>query len=253
MFSAPIYPLSAGAGPIRFWREFLADKNDRIGSLVEFSTVPESEDFPEAYWGQRCYTIASVYAGDPDEGERVMQPLGGQGKLAADFSGQMDYCDVQRLFDALMPTGQFRCYWKSHLLGDLSDAAIDEAIENAARSPSDRMLSSIWNFGGATSAVPADETAFGDRSFGWMYSLDMVWSDPAGDGRMIEWTRAAWSWARAYAKDRRVYLNFAGQDADGAELTRDAFGPNYLRLSEIKRIYDPRNLFRFNQNIPPSA
>ncbi len=51
MFAAPIYPLSAGAGPIRFWRDFLADKGDRIGSLVEFSTVAQSPDFPEEYWG----------------------------------------------------------------------------------------------------------------------------------------------------------------------------------------------------------
>jgi len=253
MFCAPIYPLSAGSGPIRFWRDFLADKHDRIGSLVEFSTIPQSADFPQRYWGQRCYTIACVFAGDPNEGERVMQPLRKQGQLAADFSGQMDYCDVQRLFDQLMPTGQFRCYWKSHFLKELTDAAIDEAIENAAASPSDNMLSSIWNFGGATAQVPAEETAFGARDFGWMYSLDMVWSDAPDDKQMIDWTRKAWERARAHAHDRRLYLNFAGQDDDSAELTRNAFGRNYARLAQIKRTYDPRNLFRFNQNIEPGG
>jgi len=253
MFAAPIYPLSAGSEPIRFWRDFLADKSDRIGSLVEFSTVAESEDFPEEHWGKRCYTIAAVYAGDADEGGRIMQPLREQGELITDFSGQMSYCEVQKLFDELMPAGAFRCYWKSHFLKDLSDEAIDEFLENAAGMPSDNSLSSIWNFGGGTAAVPAEETAFGDRSFGWMYSLDAVWADPADDRTNIDWTRAAWARARAHAYEGRLYLNFAGQDDDSAALTRDAFGQHYLRLGEIKRVYDPRNLFRFNQNIEPAG
>ena len=251
MFAAPIYPLSAGAGPIRFWRDFLADKNDVVGSICEFSTIPESEDYPEEFWGSRCYTIAAVYAGDANEGERVLQPLRELGPMVTDFSGQMEYCEVQKLFDELFPSGEFRCYWKCHLLSDLTDEAIDEAIENAASSPSDNSISSFWNFGGATAAVPADETALGDRSFGWMYSLDSVWRDPADDRKVIDWTRAAWTRARRHAHEGRLYLNFAGQDKDSDDLTRDAFGKNYDRLAEIKKRYDPINMFRFNQNIQP--
>ena len=80
MFCAPIYALECGAGPIRFWRDFLADKSDRIGSLVEFSTVGESEDFPPEFWGKQVYTIAAVYAGDAEEGERVGNRFGGVGQ-----------------------------------------------------------------------------------------------------------------------------------------------------------------------------
>ena len=61
MFCAPIYPASAGAGPIRVWRDFVTRHADVLGSLVEFSTVPESPDYDSAYWGQRCFTIAAVY------------------------------------------------------------------------------------------------------------------------------------------------------------------------------------------------
>jgi FAD/FMN-containing dehydrogenase len=161
MFAAPIYPLSAGAGPIRFWRDFLADKGDRIGSLLEFSTVPESEDYPEEYWGQRCYTAAAVWAGDADEGERVMQPLREQGDLITDFSGQMAYRELQTLYDTLFPAGDFRCYWKCHYLADLPDAMIDAALANAAASPSNNSISSLWNMGAATMAVPAGGN--GDR------------------------------------------------------------------------------------------
>ena len=251
MFAAPIYPLSAGAAPIRFWRDFLADKHDVVGSLCEFSTIAESADYPAEFWGTRCYTLAAVYAGDAAHGERLLQPLRELGPMVTDFSAQMLYCDVQKLFDPLFPAGEFRCYWKSHLLAQLTDEAIAEAIENAAASPSDKSISSLWNFGGATAAVAAEATAFGDRSFGWMYSLDSVWRDAADDERVMGWTRAAWNRARRHSHEGRLYLNFAGQDADSDELTRSAFGKHYGRLARIKKRYDPSNMFRFNQNIRP--
>ena len=251
MFCAPIYPASAGIGPIQFWRDFLADKSDDVGSIVEFSTVPESPDYPQKFWGQRCYTIAAVCAGDAAEGERLLEPLRHLGPMVTDFSGRMAYADVQKLFDALYPKGQYRCYWKSHLLANLTDEAIAEGLANAIASPSDRSISSFWNFGGATARVPAAETAFGDRSFGWMYSLDSVWQRAEDDASVMDWTRAAWTRFRRHSQDGRLYLNFAGQDADSAALTQDAFGPNFARLTAIKAKYDPSNMFRFNQNIAP--
>jgi FAD/FMN-containing dehydrogenase len=253
MFAAPIYPLSTGSGPIRFWRDFLADKNDSVGSLVEFSTVPESDDFPEEFWGQRVYTIAAVYAGDADEGERLLQPLREQGELVTDFSGQMSYCEVQKLFDEIIPFGQHRCYWKCHYLADLPDSMIDQALENAAEAPSDNTLSSLWNFGGATAAVPAEATALGDRSIGWMYSIDSIWNEADQDEANITWTRKVWELTRKYSQEGRLYLNFAGHGEDGVALVKDAYGKNYARLAAIKAKYDPSNLFRFNQNICPAA
>jgi FAD/FMN-containing dehydrogenase len=253
MFAAPIYPISAGPEPIRFWRDFLADKHGDVGSLLEFSTIPESEDFPEKYWGQRCYTMAALYAGDADEGERLLQPLRELGEMAADFSGQIPYCEVQQLFDTLFPAGDFRSYWKCHYTAEMPDDLIDAALRNAVEAPSNNTLSSLWNFGGATAAVPADATALGDRSFGWMYSIDSVWPDPADDEANISWTRKAWEETRKYSLEGRLYLNFAGHGEDGEALVKDAYGKNYARLAKIKAKYDPGNMFRFNQNIRPAA
>ena len=165
MFTAPIYPLSAGPEPIRAWREFLKKHGDRVGSLCEFSTVAESEDFPEESWGSGVYTLACVWNGDAAEGEKALQPLRELGDMVTDFSGRMPYTEVQSLFDTLMPFGDYRCYWKARYLTDLPDAMIDLAMTNADAAPSPNSISSLWNFGGATARVPADATAFGDRSF----------------------------------------------------------------------------------------
>lgn len=253
MFALPIYLAADGAGPIRFWRDFLADKSDSIASLCEFSTLAEGPDVPSEHWGKRCFTLAAMYAGDAAEGERVLAPLRNLGTLAADFSGRMPYVDAQKLFDPLFPTGAFRCYWKSHLLTTLSDEMIDEGLANAIASPSDRSISSFWNFGGATARVPADATAFGDRSFGWMYSLDSVWEQESDDEKVMGWTRNAWTRFRRHSHEGRLYLNFAGQDEDSSALTKDAFGRNFDRLAAIKHRYDPKNIFRFNQNIAPAG
>lgn len=252
MFCAPIYPIEAGPGPIRFWRDFMADKNHNVGSLIEFSTAAEGPDFPEEYWGKKVYTMAAVYAGDADEGEKILQPLRELGDMAADFSGQMDYCEVQTLFDELMPAGEYRSYWKCHYLNGLSDQAIDTILANFKQVPSPNTLSSIWNFGGATADVAAVATAFGDRSMSYMFSMDSVWPDKTDDDKNIGWTREFWNTMKTYSDNGRMYLNFPGQGEEGAKLLEDTFGENYSRLRTIKKQYDPDNLFRFNQNIEPA-
>ena len=252
MFAAPIYALEDGPGPIRAWREFLAQHGDRVGSLCEFSTAAACEDYPERYWGKKIYTLASVFNGNAEEGEQVLQPLRELGNLVTDFSGRMNYCDVQQLFDTLMPAGEFRCYWKARYLTDLPDEMIALAMENAVAAPSPNTISSLWNFGGATSRVAPDATAFGDRSMGWMYSLDGVWTDAADDTVNMEWSQKGWTSAERFGHHGRAYLNFPGHGEDGNALTRATFGAeNYQRLVEIKTRYDPANVFRFNQNIEP--
>ena len=254
-FCAPIYDLEgAGTGPIRFWRDFIADKNDDVGAVIEFSTVPEDPEFPEKAWGRRVYTMAHMYAGDAEAGEKLLAPLRTLAEPVADFTGRYPYCEVQKLFDAVIPFGRHRCYWKSHFLGELTDAVIEKIVAGNANPPSPHSLSSIWNFGGATARVGAEATAFGDRSMPWMLSIDSIWNDAADDETNIAWTRDFWQRMRPHSQGGRMYLNFPGMGEEGETLLRDSFGAeNFARLGEIKRTYDPANLFRFNQNIAPTA
>ncbi len=173
--------------------------------------------------------------------------------MVTDFSGQMDYCEVQSLFDTIMPAGEFRCYWKSHYLSQLNDEAIGAILSGVASTPSPNSLSSIWNFGGATADVAADATAFGDRSMPYMFSLDSTWSDAADDATNIQWTRVFWDRMKVHSDKGRMYLNFPGQGEEGQKTMADTFGKNYVRLRQIKRKYDPENVFRFNQNITTSS
>ncbi|MEO5964540.1 MAG: FAD-binding oxidoreductase [Candidatus Limnocylindrales bacterium] len=253
MFAAPVYALSAGTGPIRAWRDFLAGKHDRVASLVEFSTIPETEDYPSGSWGQRVFTVAALYAGDAEEGERLLQPLRELGEPIVDFSARMPYTDVQQLFDTVIPYGAHRCYWKSQYLAGLGDDVIDRIAEGNASPTSPTTLSSIWNFGGATADVGPTATAFGDRSMPWMVSIDSIWDNAQDDAANIAWTRDFWARMAPYSQDGRIYLNFPGQGEEGEALLRQTYGATFERLTEIKRTYDPDNVFRFNQNIRPAG
>ena len=252
-FAGPVYPIEAGSAPIRFWREFVGDKSDRVASLIEFSTIPSDPGYPEAAWGRRVYTIAALFAGDADEGEALLQPLRELGEMVTDFSGQMDYCDVQRLFDTVIPFGQHRCYWKSRYLAGLTDEAIDLILERNANPPSANTLSSIWNFGGAVAAVGATETAFGDRSMPYMVSIDSIWTEAEDDDANIAWSRDFWDRLAPYSHHDRIYLNFAGLGEGNEDLVRRSYGANFDRLAAVKRAFDPDNVFRFNQNITPAV
>jgi len=87
----------------------------------------------------------------------------------------------------------------------------------------------------------------------YMFSIDSIWSAPQDDAANIAWTREYWERLKPYSDQGRIYLNFAGHGEDSENLVRRSYGANFKRLAAIKHQYDPGNLFRFNQNIPPAA
>ena len=165
-----------------------------VGSLIEFSTIPAVADYPEAAWGRRVYTIAALYAGDADEGEALLKPLLELGEPLVDFTGRMAYCDVQQLFDTVIPFGKHRCYWKSRYLSGLPDEAIDLIVEPATSGHRRRTRCPRSGTSGApTAEVDPAATAFGDRSMPWMVSIDSIWDTAGQDEANIGWTRASGS------------------------------------------------------------
>jgi FAD/FMN-containing dehydrogenase len=251
MFCGPAYPEARAAELIRIWRDFMTKAPARFSSYAEFSTIPSDPTYPEEAWGKRVISLAGVYDGPPDEGETIVAPLRNLGSPVADFSGIMPYRDIQRLYDAIFPKGRDRCYWKSLYLTALSDGAIDDLVGHIARRPSDMTFASVWWMGDGVRSVPAHATAFGDRSTPYMVSFDAIWSEPTDDAANIDWAREAWGAMRRYGSGR-MYLNFPGHGEDD-DLVRSALGGDvYARLARVKRIYDPENLFRMNQNVRPA-
>jgi FAD/FMN-containing dehydrogenase len=252
MFCAPAYPEERAGSVLRAWRDFMISAPDRIGSLAEFSTIPDDPDYPVEARGKRVLTLAAVYDGPADEGERVLAPLRRLGEMVADFSGRMPYRQIQRLYDGLFPKGRDRSCFKSLFVPELSDAVVESFVAGVAERPSQQTLASAWYFGRAVRDVPAQATAFGDRSQPWLLSFDSIWATQEEDAANIAWARGQWRKMRPYSNGR-AYLNFLSGHDDDPQVMRDGVGAEtYARLACIKRIYDPGNLFRLNQNIPPA-
>ncbi|ATU93147.1 FAD-binding oxidoreductase [Phyllobacterium zundukense] len=250
MFCAPAYPEERANEILPQWRDYMATAPDRVSGLAEFSTIPRDPAYPEDTWGKRVLALATVYDGLAEEGERVMQPLRSLGEPLLDFSGRMPYRVLQTLYDGLFPKGRDRCYWKSTYLRNLDDDVIEAITVHLAKRPSEMTYASIWKFGGAVQRVASAATAFGDRSMPYMLSLDAIWSNSGDDDANISWVRDVWQEMQRHSTGR-MYLNFPGL-GEGDNLVRDAYGAEtYARLQEVKRTYDPDNLFRLNQNILP--
>jgi FAD/FMN-containing dehydrogenase len=249
-FCGPAYPEERASEILKLWRDFMATAPDELSGLAEFSTLIDDPSIPEHARGRRVVTLAHVYDGPADEGERISMPLRRFGEPLADFSGAMPYRLLQSIYDPLFPKGRDRCYWKSTYLKALDDNLIAEIIERLTKRPSEMTFASVWKFGGAVQRVAADATAFGDRSMPYMLSLDAIWSKPQDDAANIAWVRNFWTDMQHHSTGR-LYLNFPGH-GEGDSLVRDAFGAEtYARLQKVKRKYDPDNLFRLNQNILP--
>ena len=251
MFTAPIYPEEIAAEILPRWRDFMAQAPDTVSGLAEFSTIPQDPAYPQAIWGRRVMALPTVFDGPSGEGARVTLPLRQLAEPLIDLSCVLSYRVIQTLYDGLFPKGRDRCYWKSTYLKGLGDDVIADILAGLRRRPSEMTFSSIWYLGGAVSRVAGDATAFGDRSMRWMLSLDAIWSDAVQDGANIGWVRELWQQMQRHSTGR-LYLNFPGL-GEGDSLVRDAFGPGtYARLQQIKRRYDPQNIFHLNQNILPA-
>jgi FAD/FMN-containing dehydrogenase len=244
------YPIDEAERVMAAWRDAVADAPDELSTHALIWTLPVTPELPEHLRGRPFVGVGGMYAGAPEDGERITRPLRELATPLLDMSGTVAYLDLQKSNDAYFPAG-LRYYWKALYLDGFSDAAIGQTVEWSHNRPSPRTLVIIRHTGGAISRVDAEATAFGDRSSEWMLSIDSTWDDPADDERNIAWTRAYWEDALRYS-DGKTYFNFPGLLEEGQRAIRDSYGANADRLARLKAKYDGDNLFRRNQNIRPA-
>jgi hypothetical protein len=256
MFAGQFFRLGDAPAALRQWRDFVCDAPDEISSIAFFWTIPRTDPFPQELRGERVFLYGALYAGPAEEGEKALAPLMKIGTPILDLSGRGPYTQWQQAFDPFFLPGavypELYAYWKSIYLNGLDDALIDDLAGRAGNLPSEQCLIAIWQLGGALARVPETATAFGRRSAPFLLSYDSCWVEPSLTERAIAWTREQITAAEPHSPGGS-YLNFPGVGEDNETLVRKAYGSNYSRLAQIKRLYDPGNLFRMNQNIVPAA
>jgi FAD/FMN-containing dehydrogenase len=247
--AATIYAFDDAPAVLRAWRDFTAQAPDEVTSEFLFWSMPPLPALPEELHGLPIVAVAGVYAGPVAEGEPALAPLRELATPIVDLSGPVSYVESQSAFDVFFPESQ-RYYWKSLFLDELDDELIDEIVLVGADRPTPQTLFALRHLGGAIAQMPEDATAYGNRRASYNLSLDATWIEASDDERAIAWTRQNWADLRARTGGG-VYLNFAGLGEENDLLARAGYGGNVERLREVKRRYDPDNLFRGNVNIAP--
>jgi FAD/FMN-containing dehydrogenase len=245
-----MYPAPMAGDLLRFYRDFIVSAPDEVCGGIAFITAPPEEFVPEPVRGQPVVGVIVVYAGDPDEGEEAFGPLREFGPPGLDMVDRMPYVAVQQMIDGFNPKGLLN-YWNADFYAELPDEAIDVFVGYATKpvSPFSQML--VLPGGGAIGRVPEDATAFGQRDAQWNLHYLSLWDDPAETDRNIAYTREFSGSMKPWATGR-AYLNFLGDK--GLQRVEAAYGPEkFARLQALKDKWDPTNLFRHNQNIPPSS
>jgi FAD/FMN-containing dehydrogenase len=246
LFGPTVYALDDAEAVLRAYRDFSAGAPRDCCVWVDLLTAPPLPFLPEPVHGTRVVSILQMYVGDPAEGERTLAPLHSAAPPLGSGCILRPYVDAQCLADEAYTAGK-RNYWTSHNVQELSDAAIYDLVQAAATLPTPMSDILISQLGGAIDDPSLDATAYPHRGAAFAITPGARWDDPGDDARCVAWARAC---HRALATHARgtAYSNFIGERS-GAEA--DAYGAHLARLREIKRRYDPDNVFRNNQNIRP--
>ena len=165
------------------------------------------------------------------------------------WMGPMPMPAINALFDPFFPKG-LQWYWKGDFVKALPDEAIDTHIAQAATAPSPFCLMHLYPIDGAVRRVGKTATAWQARDATWSMVIAGIDPDPKNADALKTWGRAYWKAVHPFNLEG-AYVNFMMDDeADGR--VQATYGENYARLASVKATYDPKNLFRVNQNIKPA-
>ena len=246
---AAFYPAAQAAAVLRFYRDWVPTLPDNLTTMVALLTAPPAPFIPEPLQGTAMLAVAVCHAGPVEQGEGLVAPLRAFAAPAVDLLGPMPYLALQTMFDPTAPKG-INAYWKTEYLNALDDTTLDALVAGGAKMGVPFGQLHLHHVGGAVARVGADETAMGNREAPFILNAVGLWMDPAESDAQIAWAREVAGAVRTAAVGPR-YLNFMSDAGDDGVFS--AYGAaKYARLAALKATYDPDNLFRVNQNIPPA-
>jgi hypothetical protein len=234
---------------MRWYRELLPSLPEELNGWIGLIAIPPGPPFPEELWGRKACAIVWCYTGPHSKADEILEPVRTYGSPLVVGLQPMPFTALQSAFDPLFPAG-LQWYWKADFFNEISDAAIDVHMKYGAQLPTGQSTMHLYPIDGAASRVPADATAFAYRDGGWAGVIVGVDPDPANADLLSQWARDYWE-ALHPTSAGGGYINF--MMPEGEDRIRASYRGNYDRLAQVKRRYDPDNVFHINQNIRPEG
>jgi hypothetical protein len=245
-----LWPLEAAPEVLRWYREFQPAAPEDVYGFFAFLTVPPAPPFPEHLHLQKMCGIVWCCTGPPEDAEQTLQSAVHEpAPPALHGAHQLPYVTLQTAFDALYPRGQ-QWYWKGDFVAEIPDEAIVRHVAFAETLPTWQSGMHLYPIDGAARRVGEGETAFSYRDATWSMVMAGIDPDPARADELRTWTTEYWEAIHPHTMGG-AYVNFMMDE--GAERVRATYRGNYDRLARVKATYDPDNVFRVNQNVPPAG
>jgi FAD/FMN-containing dehydrogenase len=247
-----LWPIERAADVLRWYRAFLPQAPEDLGGFFAFLNVPPGPPFPEELWTKTVCGVVWCSTGPLDEAEARFAPIRATAALGppiVDLVGPLPFPALQSLFDPLLPAG-IQSYWRADFVAELTDEAIERHVEHGSNLPTLLSTMHLYPMDGAVRRVGRNETAFSYRDAAWLETIVGFDMDPANADLIRDWAVAYWD-ALHPLSEAGAYVNFMMDE--GSDRIRATYRDNYERLVTVKTRYDPRNLFRINQNIKPMA
>src|SRR3954462_8282900 len=225
------HPFDRARDLLRFFRDSTASLPDEHTIFGTLTHAPDG-------LGTKLGAMATCHCGSLEAGEKAMRPLKAFGSPALDAIAPMPYCQLNAMLDTAYPRGAFN-YWKSSFLAGLSDEAIETMISCFAGCPAPMGQLLLERVHGAATRIGVTDTAFPHREFGYNFLVLSQWTDAANTKACIAWARVTDAQMQPFVASGR-YVNYLDDDEVG-DPVRNAYGPNYRRLQELKTKYDPKN------------
>lgn len=228
-----LYPLDQARAVLRQYGELIKTFPDELTIQAGFIQMPDA--------GPVLF-LSPVYCGSFDQGERMIGPLRTFGKPLADQIQLVTYEVLIHSIDSLAPKSR-HYFIQTHSLDGLSAKTIEVLVELADQFSSPFSILSFHHLHGAASRVPVSETAFGLRQDHLMIEIIAAWEQQSAeeDRKHVQWAKRGADALVQYAWPRG-YVNLL--DVTEQERVPMAFGPNYERLLDVKRTYDPEDVFQ---------
>ena len=244
-----VFPFEQAKQVLTRYREFVETAPEELNVWALLRKAPPLPFLPAEVHGKEVVVLVTFYAGDTVQGGKLIEPLRRFGAPWGEHIGALPYTQWQKAFDPLLTPGA-RNYWKSHNFTELGDGALDSMIEFAGKMPSSQCEIFVGLVAGAANRVRPDAMAYRHRNAKFVLNVHGRWDKRADDERCIAWARAFFQASAPYASNG-AYVNFMTEEE--SDRVGSAYGANYDRLAQIKKQYDPDNLFHLNQNIRPSS
>jgi FAD/FMN-containing dehydrogenase len=244
-----VFPFKQAKSILQQYRDFIQITPPEFNVWVVMRKAPPLPFLPENVHGKEVVILAICVVSEFDKNERLIESLRSLGDPVGEHIGNMPYVNWQQAFDPLLTPGA-RNYWKTHNFIQLQDGAIDSMTEYAGKLPSPQCEIFIAYLEGKSNTIPADAMAYPGRDLKYVLNVHGRWDDANQDKECINWARDFFNSSSKFASGG-AYVNFMTEEEK--DRVAKAYGPNYKRLAQIKKKYDPDNLLRYNQNITPAV